>query len=632
MNVNINKEALIKHKFWIMLGIAVPLILAGIYTLEFPVAEATAKELKKVHQQDKSAKDPKGVYHNQKQIDDLLAEVKKAKQAEDRVWGHVFRDQIPLMFWPADFEKTYPFEKGKFIREVKYLEGNDGGTTAADHFVGKITERTNHFIKVQGKDPKTQKPVFETFYRVVVAPSNTPTPAPGEMKLPAGVSDFKDLTLGRTVDVMYQNARYFNDRLYENERFDYVRYYESQIRPILDQVDPVDETGEGVVVLNKWLVPKGSPTEAPPATAIAAKEIKFIRYVPKWVFNHDISEEAWMAQEDLWIQKELYRMIRVSNDYVSHMTGEPVKGLNKPAVFSNPYFKLTLTLLDQKRLQVKIQNLRATRQKLEISFRIRFNENTSFEPEKIKPIEGEPLEPFGTKGKDEKVAEVELTSGPPKTGIYAVSQVLTWETAAVRRIDHIAIGSMDVADMAVNHRLYADGTRLLVEKKEEVDPNAAPARPAIGGGVFAGPAKQAAVQLSINGIVKDRYLEVNDQARRIPVGIAMIVDQEHLGRILTAFENSKLRYVLNQVLVNRYPNSVRPPIAPKVDPMDPAAPMPKRGPFAPFVPFVAPAATPGAGGGGDENMEANVELVLYGTMTMYQRYPARPTAVAEAPK
>jgi hypothetical protein len=29
------------------------------------------------------------------------------------------------------------------------------------------------------------------------------------------------------------------------------------------------------------------------------------------------------------------------------------------------------------------------------------------------------------------------------------------------------------------------------------------------------------------------------------------------------------------------------------------------------------------GGGGDEEIEGNVELILYGTMTLYQRFPPR---------
>ena len=256
-------------------------------------------------------------------------------------------------------------------------------------------------------------------------------------------------------------------------------------------------------------------------------------------------------------------------------------------------------------------------------------------------MEGEPLEPAGSKGKDSITKEINLGSGPPRTGIYEVNQILTWETGAVRRIDHIAIGSMSVDDMALNHRIYSDGTRMLIQDKKDDaggDPNNPQPAPVPGRGGFGGLGKQPlGVNVTVNGLIKDRYFEVNEQARRLPVGIALIVDQEHMGRILTAFENSKLRFLLNQALVNRYPNSLRPTVAAKDDdPGIPAVPMPMGRPFGrnPLLPQQGPAAAAAGGGGGEENLEANVELVLYGTVTLYQRHPPRSNlgGAPEAPK
>src|SRR6185436_10302326 len=117
---------------------------------------------------------------------------------------------------------------------------------------------------------------------------------------------------------------------------------------------------------------------------------------------------------------------------------------------------------------------------------------------------------------------------------------------------------------------------------------------------------------------------------------------------------------------NRYPMSVRPNIAngdilnPQFGPApfpQPRGPMPGgprteagrgpalrgpgQGPGGPRPPIIAPFNPQGSPGGqtGEEEVEPNVELVLYGTVTLYQRFPARKLpkadaapAPAEAPK
>jgi hypothetical protein len=59
-------------------------------------------------------------------------------------------------------------------------------------------------------------------------------------------------------------------------------------------------------------------------------------------------------------------------------------------------------------------------------------------------------------------------------------------------------------------------------------------------------------------LVSDRYFDVTPQARRVPVAVVLIVDPAHVTRVETAFANSPLRFLINQVLINRYPRSVRP--------------------------------------------------------------------------
>jgi hypothetical protein len=199
-----------------------------------------------------------------------------------------------------------------------------------------------------------------------------------------------------------------------------------------------------------------------------------------------------------------------------------------------------------------------------------------------------------------------------------------------------------------------------------------------------------------NGLVETRYLEVTPQARRLPVAIVLIVDQAHVARVQTAFSDSPLRFLITQVLLHRYPRSVRPdaptqpggesfaggepggmkmrPFAPGAMPygsgsslMPPSMMMKGRG-MAPLggssgfrpptmprpggrmggMPIGAtgypgsapPLGMPGAMYGASsapveaDEQEANVELVLYGIVTLYERYPQRPASalpVIEAP-
>ena len=613
MKLNINKDALVKHKFWIGLLLAVPMTFAGLFLLLMPIKADIDKKKAGLAKDLAAAKKVPNPLYGPKDIKLREADLEASRKEEYKVWGKVSQEQAAEFFWPTEFEKIYPFASGKFIRGVKVLDPSTPGAIDEHHYVGKITDITSNFILVSAKGGKAEK-----FLRS------------GNADMP-GLDFQKHLSVGQDVEVTYQSGRYFNDKLHEIEQNEYTKTYISQIRPILDIVDPVNEDGDGVVLLRDYLVPKNPKAIPPP-------EVKFLRFVPPpWKSDDDISEESWIAQEDLWIQKDFYRAIRDANDQVGKMQGKAVKG-KEVGVFRNPYFELTLKLVGESRLSVSIKNLQNHRQKLEVHFRVRFDE--SAEAERIF-VDGEPLDPVGTTDdkknpKDVLTKEIELGVGPPRTGIYSVSQMLTWETAAVRRIDQITIGSLLGDDIAVNHRMFPDNTRtLILEKKDEADPNVkqpgGDLRPGIrpgGGGPIGRPGGGAGggggdVYLTKNGLDKNRYVEVNDQSRRLPAAIAVIVDQDHIDRVISSFANSKFRFLLNQIVINRYPNSLRPNFAAK-----------DKGPgFGPgFGPLrggggdvgggaFQPGGQPGDGGGAE--IESNVELVLYGVVTLYERFPQR---------
>jgi hypothetical protein len=149
-----------------------------------------------------------------------------------------------------------------------------------------------------------------------------------------------------------------------------------------------------------------------------------------------------------------------------------------------------------------------------------------------------------------------------------VDQVLTWKTAAVKRIDEVSVGTAPPDAQGHGRRTYAGDQKDL--KK---------------------------LELTKHGLIRNRYWEVSSQYRRIPVSLVLIVNADHIDRILTAFSKSKLEFLTTQFLLNRHARSLRPHL-PDSDPKGGAETI-------------------------DESDEAenNFELVLNGTVTLYERYP-----------
>ena len=247
----------------------------------------------------------------------------------------------------------------------------------------------------------------------------------------------------------------------------------------------------------------------------------------------------------------------------------------------------------------------------------------------------------------------------PRNTILGVQQVLTWQTAAVKRLDLISIGSnggFEEQSHSQPHLRREEGdaaqraspckgrlTRRELEAPAPVEVKARrppgqgpnpPNKPGPRGRPGPGP---AAVGGNIGQLLYPefwlfRYSDVSEQSRRIPVAVVIIVDQGHVDRVLTSFNNSKLRFLPTQVLLNQYPGSLQPP-APLAAEEGPAVP---RFPTFPGGPRPNPMATaPTQPKRHQRYRKANMELVIYGYMTLYQRLsdgaPARGDASCAPP-
>jgi hypothetical protein len=415
--------------------------------------------------------------------------------------------------------------------------------------------------------------------------------------------------------------------------------------------DPAEEDAFGP---ETWIF---RPGKLPPA------ENRIFPYVSKWDKNlTDISEEIWAAQEDLWIQRELFKRIKLANDAVARFTPASKAQVAKDHwhKFTNFYWELELKIVGEG-VQAKIKNLRPRRQSLDgLHFLVKLSNSEApvlFPPKDSKGFESVPLAPNEVYEMPEAMP---MPAGTKLDGVFAVDQVLTWETAAVKRIEVVTIGAGANGDPAVCQR---QAWMKLVPFKKKKDAPAEPASedvagakgkvagltPGPGTGAKGGAAAEQATGFGRHGVLLDRYLEVTPELRKVPINIVLIVDPDHIAKVEKAFVESPLRFLTTQVMWQRCAVSLRPP-----DPNGAAAEkgpgfgdMPKgpgayrgkygsAGMFGPPGGFSAPGAF-GAGqpapdasaGNGDE--QENLELSIYGVITLYER-PGRPAPGADQPQ
>jgi hypothetical protein len=620
MAIKFNKELLLKHRFWVMLGATALLALIGIGYLEmFVDAEVMRKKYDDDFKRYKNTL-PKS---NKKTLDAYQSVIDEDTKNETKIWTDAYVEEEPLFRWPKLVEKRFNFANGYFARDIKLSKLPDAKSWPKD-----VDEKTKGEKILHGAFESQEEDGIwvkrGNGKKVFISPTqNVRVTDDGR---PIEYVSLKDIGPGKFVTVTYQKGRYFNDPLTGTEIDAFTKSYSDQIWEVLKTVEPLDEKGKGVVQLRDWLYPPSElPTELPPSGS-------FIRYVTgPWNVNKPLSKEAWIAQEDLWIQTEIYRMIAEANKKISDFQGKGGKKADTPYTFVNPTFKVELTLDPKGNLAFKIKNRLDHQQALDLNFRVLLNDARDFTPETFR-ISGDALKPAGDKnGKDTFTASFPIAKSP-RNGVFSVQQVLTWQTAAVKRIDLISIG--DAGEQSHSHRTFGEGALRPFDSKDmdgAVMAKGVPGRPPGKGakGVIAPPKGGAApVAAGANmgaiehGLWTFRYVGdgVSDQFRRIPVAVVIIVDQDHVDRVLTSFNNSKLRFLPTQVLLNQYPGSLQPPAPPAADADKPVRPLFPGGRPAPVAP------QPQAGAASDT--ETNMELIIYGIMTLYQRYPPLPPPLA----
>jgi hypothetical protein len=186
-------------------------------------------------------------------------------------------------------------------------------------------------------------------------------------------------------------------------------------------------------------------------------------------------------------------------------------------------------------------------------------------------LEGDPLAHYeeNIKGPVQKVRpEVMPLSNAKFSDYLMLEQLFTWYNAPIKRVDKIEVGT----ERARSHRTAIRPLQPALQFPTQTDTTAATTSSGppgggsslgpmggsslgpmggsslgpmgLGGGLGGGADKSTTPQ---GPIAPNRYVDVSEQCRRLPVGLVLVVDQAYVPDVLTALANSRLQMWTTQI-------------------------------------------------------------------------------------
>lgn len=323
------------------------------------------------------------------------------------------------------------------------------------------------------------------------------------------------------------------------------------------------------------------------------------------------SEQIWLMLEDIWVQRSLLNAVQAVNDEMAEfkrvkfekngqVIDDPASKTTQDPLrrkFRSPTWELELEVERRDNQPILVGRLTNITNRLQLMglnnimvVKVWLEPGTDGKGKGVEPFEfrigGESLKGVGAVNRDGSPANTIVIAPLPDqqikdyinlippgkniVEIVRVQQVFDTRTVPVRRIESLALGYPDSRTASVE--LVAHKT---MQPKEDAGSSGSssstttvstggssslgggpPAgmtsgipRDGTGGGsgtpsaVRSGGGTVAAV-LDAN---KKRYLVANEQVRRMPVGIVLVVDQANIQDVLLAFANSPLRFQITQV-------------------------------------------------------------------------------------
>jgi hypothetical protein len=296
---------------------------------------------------------------------------------------------------------------------------------------------------------------------------------------------------------------YFGDPIEPYDRDRYRKEYEKQLKDVFAVVHPLSPKGDGVMQFAGGIGPEAWNNV-----------LNLVRE-----FKEPSSAEIWLAQEDLWVKRELLRIVREANDAIAKFkevapetatadkdkkdpksaapapdkTGAAVapagktKQEAKPAPadkakavlvnetaprkrFRNPFWEVELQL-DYKNqeytLSGTIKNISRHRQPVDLALEVALAKGEE-PPVALVQVAREPLDV----NQEAPIAPIALKKSLTVEGLMGVKQILTWKTAPVKRLDRVELGWLSSRNAQKVANLK-EPKFITAEKEKDKEPSAA---------------------------------------------------------------------------------------------------------------------------------------------------------------
>jgi hypothetical protein len=383
-----------------------------------------------------------------------------------------------------------------------------------------------------------------------------------------------------------------------------------------------------------------------------------LRYVTDWKNGRPPFEQFWLALEDFWVQKALLAPIREVNESIARFDDASAKDATQKFLFKSRIWELNIELAKESGATVLKSRLKNRTDRVQMlgagksmKLKVWLDDPATSQPFEYR-IEGESV-----KGNEEitprfVLALHRLPAGTNPNRIWKVEQVFDATTVPVRLVRRVDLGYADSKRSGTDLKppkfmedpapeggagnpggTGAEAPPASLGRGGEGggSPPAFPGTPGTGTVPGSGPKTGTHDEVLLGN--KKRYLEANEQIRRMPVAVVVVVDQAYLGDLLVAYANSPLRFHTTQVQMQRFRESL--PLAagtagsiPGGTGSAPPAPIGRPG----LIEGAAPATAGGAATPPDNQATAGlVEVAIYGIVTFYEKYTPKATAAATTP-
>jgi hypothetical protein len=639
--MKMDKDTLIKQKFWLILGAFTLVWLIGLILLLTSASSTIAKE--KANGYDKGTNDSKDANFQNPKSPAYLPPWEK--------YGDKFKKHKAVVWkeaWQGDQKRDWEGQKGLVVwpntREAAFQDVWDHATSFADWLkaVSAETEEKGKFSSTQARSDFQETLYLQLFtgpWKAELELDKSERDKDGKEKL----TKEKVLIKGTGLQTMVSPIEFKGG----TRGFDSI-------------MSPRNPPGSGA---NRSIQP-GVPAGVGPNPQAQTGDRTIRNFFKE---KRPTVEECWLAMEDYWVKKELLTVLRTALDNVARFKESKPKddeklpeGCFKHAIFRNSSWRLDLYFEEDKgKIYISpnstLMNIDESKRVLNVAkgtkagleFRLTQMEKNIIKDYVLR-VKGEPLPWTGYTTFNERF---QVDNIDPKLP-FGVEQIFDWSTSPIKRIDEIRLGvhshrtakntlkvntafpeakagprpqqgqQPDMGKMGQPDMSKMGGQPDMSKMGGQPDMSKMGGQPDMSkmggqpdmskmaggrpGGQQAAP--PASSMTANNGMERHRYLHITDTCRHLPFGMVLILDQNHLHDVLTALHDSKMRVQITQLHFHHVRGITQESEDKKDDRTPPVTPM---GVF-PFPPQAGLA-------DGDQNL---VELTIYGVAALYERFPA----------